>query len=75
MITRKTLKSLAGVAAFGRGRVGRLGVQKHGVQAKVSGQRMYEVRLTWKDGFDYQCNCPMGEMGDCCKCADYVKGW
>lgn len=72
MISRKKLKSLAGTAAFGRGedycdRVGRLRLQKHGVQAKVSGQRVYEVRLTWKDGFDYQCNCPMGEQGDCCK--------
>jgi len=72
VISRKLLKSLAGSAAFGRGegyvdRVGRLRAQKYGVRAKVSGQHVYDVRLTWKNDFDYQCNCPMGVQGDCCK--------
>lgn len=74
IINRKLLKSQAGTAAFGRGEsyfksghVGSLRLQKHGVQAKVSGTHQYQVRLTWKDGFYYQCDCPMGEQGDCCK--------
>jgi len=73
-MNRKQLKSHAGAAAFGRGegyyesgRVGNLRFHTHGVQAKVSGQHVYQVRLDWSDGFDYRCNCPMGEQGDCCK--------
>ena len=83
VMNRKLLKSRAGTAAFERGVVyfergfvGSLRIQKHGVQAKVSGQRQYQVRLTWSDGFDYQCNCPMGVQGDCCKhCVAVGLAW
>lgn len=83
MINHKQLQSEAGSAAFGRGIgyfqsgfVGALRVHKHGVQAKVSGQRQYQVRLTWSDGFDYHCNCPMGVQGDCCKhCVAVGLAW
>ena len=82
-MNRKQLKTQAGTAAFGRGvgyfesgRVGNLHLQKHGVQAKVSGSYPYRVRLNWRDGFDYHCNCPMGVQGDCCKhCVAVGLAW
>jgi len=82
-MNRKQLKSHAGTAAFARGegyfesgRVGNLRFHKQGVQAKVSGQHVYQVRLDWSDGFDYRCNCPMGEQGDCCKhCVAVGLAW
>jgi len=82
-MNRKQLKSHAGAAAFGRGegyyesgRVGNLRFHTHGVQAKVSGRHVYQVRLDWSDGFDYRCNCPMGEQGDCCKhCVAVGLAW
>ncbi len=82
-MNRKRLKSQAGTAAFGRGegyfesgRVGNLRFHTHGVQAKVSGRHVYQVKLDWSDGFDYRCNCPMGEQGDCCKhCVAVGLAW
>jgi len=82
-MNRKQLKSHAGATAFGRGegyyetgRVGNLRFHTHGVQAKVSGRHVYQVRLDWSDGFDYRCNCPMGEQGDCCKhCVAVGLAW
>jgi len=83
VINRKQLQSEAGTGAFGRGIgyfqsgfVGALRVHKHGVQAKVSGQHQYQVRLDWGDSFDYRCNCPMGVQGDCCKhCVAVGLAW
>lgn len=83
MINRNTLQSEAGKAAFGRGEEyfesGRVGSLRHftnGVQAMVSGQQRYQVRLAWNGGFDYSCNCPMGREGDCCKhCVAVGLAW
>jgi len=82
-MNRKQLKSHAGAAAFGRGesyyesgQVGNLRFHAHGVQAKVAGRHVYQVSLDWSDGFDYRCNCPMGEQGDCCKhCVAVGLAW
>jgi len=83
VINRKQLQSQAGSAAFGRGEgyfesglVGSLRLHKDGVQAKVSGSYPYRVRLDWRNGFDYRCNCPMGVQGDCCKhCVAVGLAW
>jgi len=83
VVNRKLLKSQAGTAAFERGVgcfergfVSSLRIQQHGVQAKVTGQRLYQVRLDWGDGFECRCNCPMGVQGDCCKhCVAVGLAW
>lgn len=75
LVTRMTLRRLAGARTFERGvsyfdggRVVELEAQAESVTAKVHGEQDYAVRL-WSSGssLGYTCSCPVGASGDFCK--------
>lgn len=74
-LTENALHDLAGGTIYARGldyfqggTVTDLRLINGKLRAVVSGGDDYDVRL-WADadGLDYECSCPMGEEGECCK--------
>lgn len=75
VLNADALLALAGATIYQRG----VGYQRSGmvldlvvvndkVQGQVAGSDVYEVQLWQQRGrLQYQCSCPMGEDGDCCK--------
>lgn len=68
------LKVLTGDAAYGRGE--RYFAQKRvqisasdatSVAGVVMGSYRYHCKLSWKNSIRFDCNCPVGDAGDCCK--------
>ena len=74
-LNENTLHTLAGGTIYARGLdyfqggvVTDLRLINKKLRAVVSGSDDYDVKL-WADtrGLDYDCSCPMGEEGECCK--------
>ncbi|MDO8436698.1 MAG: SWIM zinc finger family protein [Nitrosomonadaceae bacterium] len=84
LITRASLKDLAGTTAFRRGEeyfsvgaVGRLRATGDKVTAKVEGTRTYQVELRNDEGdLTYDCTCPRAADGYFCKhCVAVGLAW
>ena len=83
-VTPRSLRRLAGARFFERGEayftagaVGPLRRRGGGIKAMVQGTHRYRVRL-WADcgEFGYDCSCPIGRDGECCKhCVAVGLAW
>jgi uncharacterized Zn finger protein len=57
-----------GEAYFAEGRVRVLRHGEHGAQGEVIGTEAYRCQLSWKTPtLEFDCNCPVGDRGECCK--------
>lgn len=68
------LKVLTGGAAYGRGeryfaqkRVQIERIDEISVAGLVLGSDRYHCKLSWKKSIQFDCTCPVGDSGDCCK--------
>lgn len=68
------LKVLTGDAAYQRGeryfaqkRVQITTSDANGVEGLVAGSDHYHCKLSWKKEILFDCTCPVGDSGDCCK--------
>jgi len=84
VLTRKTLKRMAGPVYFGRGesyfesRLVKSLVEFDGrITASVTGTEKYDVSLWLEDGeLDHSCTCPLGYDGEFCKhCVSVGLEW